>query len=301
MLSPLCFPVRMEGNTILVLDETKLPFTETYIEVKSLEDALKVLGEMKTRAFGQVLLFFYTCVLVGEVDKTALAFKHTRPTFDFFRLAGMIKEVSQQIPDIKEAVKTIVAVFEQKRKNRAKKLAQILPHKASILTICNLNGELLYLYEALTQIGKTAMFYVSETRPYLQGTRLTFWELSQASIPAKLICDNQAAILMQQGEVNCVITGSDRSNKKGDIINKIGTYALARLAYYFHIPFYVLVQYPKEIEIETIQIEERPQEEVFMWLEKETFPTQAIYPAFDITPAKFISGWIDISGEVRCV
>ncbi|MCD6319410.1 MAG: hypothetical protein J7M03_01885 [Candidatus Desulfofervidaceae bacterium] len=290
----------MEGNSILVLDETKLPFAETYIEVKNLEEALKVLREMKTRAFGQVLLFFYTCILTREIDKTARAFKRARPTFDFFRLAEMIKEVSQQIPNIKEMVKTIITVFEQKRKKRAQKLAQILPHEASILTICNLNGELLYLYEALAQIGKTAVFYVSETRPYLQGTRLTFWELDQASIPAKLICDNQAAILMQQRVVNCVIAGSDRSNKKGDIINKIGTYSLARLAYYFHIPFYVLVQYPKEIEIETIQIEERPQEEVFMWLGEVFHPT-AIYPAFDITPSAFISGWIDISGKIRCV
>jgi methylthioribose-1-phosphate isomerase len=256
---------------------------------------------MKTRAFGQVLLFFYTCVLLEEIDKVALAFKKVRPTFDFSQLAETLKEVCQKIPNIKEAVKTIVNEFEKKRKERAKKLAHILPNFPKILTICNLNGELIYLYYALKEMGKEAIFFVSETRPYLQGTRLTLWELNQASIPAKLLCDNQAAILMEGGQINCVITGSDRSNKNGDIINKIGTYALARLSHYFHIPFYVLMQYPREIEIETILIEERPQKEVFMWLkERNPFP-EAIYPAFDITPAKFISGWIDISGEVRCI
>jgi len=300
MNSPLAFPVRFKNNTIYVLDETRLPFEEIYIEVKDLNDALKVLGEMKTRAFGQVLLFFYTCVLLGKVDEVALAFKKKRPTFDFLYLAEMVKGVFQKMPDIKEAINIIVNGFEKKRKERAKNLAHLLPKSSQILTICNLNGELVYLYEALKEIKKEAMFFVSETRPYLQGTRLTFWELSKANIPAKLICDNQAAILMKEKKINCVIVGSDRSNKKGDIINKIGTYPLARLAYHFHIPFYVLTQYPKEIDIEKIEIEERPEREVFMWLKERDFP-KAVYPAFDITPGRYISGWINISGEIRCV
>jgi len=293
MHNPLAFPVTMENNTIYVLDETQLPFKERYIAVKSLDEALEVLGKMKTRAFGQVLLFFYTCALVREIDKTAIAFKKIRPTFDFFRLAEILKTACGQNLDIRQAVNGFVQGFEEKRKKRAKKLAKLLPAEARILTICNLNGELVYLYSALKEIGKEAIFFVSETRPYLQGTRLTFWELNKAHIPAKLICDNQAAILMKDGQINCVITGSDRSNKKGDIINKIGTYALARLAHYFKIPFYALTQYPREIDIENIEIEERTKEEVFMWLKKRTFP-ETIYPAFDITPAKYISGWIEI-------
>jgi methylthioribose-1-phosphate isomerase len=300
MKSPLCFPVRLEGQTIYVLDETRLPLEETNLEVKSLEDALEVLGQMKTRAFGQVLLFLYTCALTDEIEGIAAAFKKIRPTFDFFTLAGVLKGAAKKTATLREAVGSIIGDIDKKRRVRAKKLAHILPREARILTICNINGELIYLYEALKELGKTALFFVSETRPYLQGSRLTVWELQKAQISAQVLRDNQAAVLMRQGLVNCVVTGSDRSSKQGDIVNKIGTYALARLARYFHIPFYVLTQFPLAIDIENITIEERPPHEVFVWLKGEGPWPEALYPAFDITPAQFISCWIDISGEVAC-
>jgi methylthioribose-1-phosphate isomerase len=300
MHSPLSFSVRLQGNTISVLDETRLPREETYIEVGSLDNALQALGHMKTRAFGQVLLFFYTCVLVGEIDEVASSFKKTRPTFDFFTLADALKRAAKKRSTLREAAVSIIEDIDKKRKVRAQRLADILPQDARILTICNVNGELIYLYEALQGQGKTAVFFVSETRPYLQGTRLTLWELHRAHIPAQILCDNQAAVVMQKGLINCVVTGSDRSTDKGDIINKIGTYALARLAHYFTIPFYVLTQFPQAIDIAKITIEERPPHEVFMWLNGKGPWPEAVYPSFDITPAEFISGWIDISGEVRC-
>jgi methylthioribose-1-phosphate isomerase len=300
MHSPLSLPVRLQGNMISVLDETKLPLEEIYIEVKTLDDALQALGQMKTRAFGQVLLFFYACVLAGEVEEVAASFKKTRPTFDFFTLADALKRAAQGTSTLEEAAIGIIEDLDKKRKMRAQRLAEILPQEARILTICNVNGELIYLYEALTGKGKTAAFFVSETRPYLQGARLTLWELRRAHIPVQVLCDNQAAIVMQKSLINCVVTGSDRSTDKGDIINKIGTYALARLAHYFTIPFYVLTQFPQVLDIEKITIEERPSREVFMWLDGKSRQPEAIYPSFDITPAEFISGWIDISGEVRC-
>jgi methylthioribose-1-phosphate isomerase len=300
MNSPLSFPVRLQGNTISVLDETKLPLEETYIEVKTLEDALQALGQMKTRAFGQVLLFFYTCVLAGEIEGVASSFKKTRPTFDFFTLADALKKAAKETSSLKKAVMSIIEGLAKKKRGRAQRLAEVLPQDARILTICNVNGELIYLYEALQGQRKTATFFVSETRPYLQGTRLTLWELRRAHIPAQVLCDNQAAGVMQKGLINCVVTGSDRSTEKGDIINKIGTYALARIAHYFAIPFYVLTQYPQAIDIEKIIIEERPPHEVFMWLDGKGPWPEALYPSFDITPAQYISGWIDISGELRC-
>jgi methylthioribose-1-phosphate isomerase len=300
MHSPLAFPVQLRQNTISVLDETKLPLEETYIQVKTLKDALQALGRMKTRAFGQVLLFFYACVLSGEIEEVAAAFQKTRPTFDFFQLADVLKKASQKTPTLKEAVESIIEGFDEKRKVRAQRLAEILPHEARILTICNVNGELIYLSEALKGIGKTATFFVSETRPYLQGRRLTLWELRRAHIPAQVLCDNQAAVVMKKGLINCVVTGSDRSTEKGDIINKIGTYALARLSHYFKIPFYVLIQFPRALAVEEIAIEERPPEEVFMWLDGKGPWPEALYPSFDVTPSEIISGWMDISGDARC-
>lgn len=300
MHSPLSFPVQLQDNKISLLDETRLPLEEAYIEVESLAAALQALGQMKTRAFGQVLLFFYTCVLTGNIDEVAASFKKTRPTFDFLTLAGALKAAAKKTATLKQAVTSIIEDIDKKRRARAQKLAQILPQDARILTICNVNGELIYLSEALQARGKTATFFVSETRPYLQGTRLTLWELRRAHISAQVLCDNQAAVVMQKGLINCVVAGSDRSTAKGDIINKIGTYALARLAHYFAIPFYVLTQYPQALDIEKITIEERPPQEVFMWLDEKGPWPDAMYPAFDITPAEYISGWMDISGELRC-
>ncbi len=299
MFSPLCFPVRLREDTIFVLDETKLPFEEAYIEVKNLDESLKVLAGMRTRAFGQVLLFFYTCVINQNIDEIASAFKKTRPTFDFLSLAEILKDAFKKTGSLREAVNFIIEDFEEKRKKRAENLARLLPSRANILTICNLNGELIYLYEALERIGKSACFFACETRPYLQGTRLTFWELNKENIPVRLLDDNQVAILMKEKKINCVIAGSDRSTKKGDIINKIGTYSLAILAHYFHIPFYVLTQHPKDIDIQEIKIEEREEKEVFLWLKERGLWPKAVYPAFDITPAKFISNWIDINEARR--
>jgi len=301
MNTPLAWPVTFKNNIIYVLDETELPTEEKYIEVKTLDDALRVLGQMKTRAFGQVLLFFYTCAISNKIDEIAQEFLRTRPTFDFFLLSRILKEVFEKTNDIKSAVDILLDNFEKKRRNRVKKLASILPDYSKILTICNVSGELVYLYEALRDIGKEAIFYVSETRPYLQGSRLTFWELNRNNIPAKLICDNQSAIIMEKKLVNCVITGSDRSTIKGDIINKIGTYPLAVLANYYNIPFYSLVQYPSDIDVDEIVIEERSKEEIFMFINNNYLYAHldAIYLSFDITPSELITGRIDMEGNLR--
>ncbi len=293
MKTPLAYPVRYRNGVIRVLDETRLPFEETYIEVRTLKEALVVLKEMKTRAFGQVLLYFYTCLLMENIEHTARAFKQVRPTFDFYGLAEMLKDAFEKTGQLKAAIEGIVNRFEKMRRQRAKRVAEALPPDAHVLTICHVSGELVYVGEAVQTLGKSVCFYASETRPYLQGTRLTFWELQRAGIPVKLLCDNQAAWLMENGVVNAVITGSDRSNIKGDIINKIGTYALALLAHHHGIPVYALVQRPKEVELTQVKIERRPEQEVFMWLKKRGYLPPALYPAFDLTPARLITKHFD--------
>ena len=99
---------------------------------------------------------------------------------------------------------------------------------------------------------------------------------------------------MKEGKVNCVITGADRATKKGDVINKVGTYSLACLAKYFNIPFYSLTQYPRDIDVDTIEIEERPKNEAFMHLEGDYTNIDAFYPAFDITRHEFISKCMEL-------
>lgn len=292
MTSPLLFPVKLKDNKIIVLDETQIPFKEEYITVDSLDKALRVLADMKTRSLGQVFLFFYSCVLFNDehsFEEIAQKFKQARPTFDFSMLAHILKKQTDKGINKKEAVQNFIGGFDTMRKKRANELALLLPDTTSILTICNVNGELTYLYEELKEWGKKCFFYVCETRPYLQGSRLTFWELKKNNIPCSLICDNQIASLMQEGKINCVVVGADRATIKGDIINKVGTYSLARLAKYFNIPFYALTQYPRDIDVDSIEIEERPKEEAFMYLDGDYSDIEAFYPAFDVTPNEFIT------------
>jgi len=296
MNSPLLFPVKLKDKKISVLDETLLPDRKEYITVENLDKALWVLREMKTRSLGQVLLYFYSCVLFsGEfsIDELSRKFKEQRPTFDFFMLGEIVKMQIKGGASTFEAVDKFISGFDLMRKKRARRLAEILPNPANILTICNVNGELIYLYEELEKINKKGTFYACETRPYLQGARLTFWELRRNNIPCKLICDNQAAALMERSLINCVVTGADRATKKGDVINKVGTYSLARLAKYFNIPFYALTQYPRDIDIENIEIEERPKKETFMYLEGGQ-DIEAVYPAFDITRSGFITRCLEL-------
>ena len=215
--TPLLFPVRFDQThyRIDVLDETLLPFQEKYIQVQSLADAEKVLYEMKTRAFGQVLLFLYTVILETRaapaqapetvIDSVAQRFKEKRPTFDFPSIAGLLKKALAKTPgvSVSACAENFIKGFDLGRKTRASALAEKLPAESSILTLCNLNGELVYLYYALRTLDKKACFFVSETRPYLQGTRLTFWELSKEKIPCALLCDNQAANLMRRAPSIC--------------------------------------------------------------------------------------------------
>lgn len=275
-----------------MLDETLLPAKIEYIEVRDVLGALQVLKDMKTRSLGQVLLFFYSCVVfhrTNTIDDLAARFSTQRPTFDFSMLASLLKGMIGGGVTLKDAAENFIFMFDKARRARAAELARVLPEQAHILTLCNVNGELILVYEELQKMGKQACFFVCETRPYLQGSRQTFWELRLNAIPAKLLCDCQAAELMRAGVVNCVITGADRATVEGDVINKIGTYALARLAKHFNIPYYPLTQYPRQINVDTIAIEERPKKEVFMFLFGNFDAMEAVYPAFDVTRAEYVT------------
>ena len=180
-----------------------------------------------------------------------------------------------------------------------------------ILTHCNAGalatagyGTALGVIRAACEEGKNIHVFVDETRPVLQGARLTAWELMKEGIPATLITDSMAGFLMQQGKVNLVITGADRIAANGDTANKIGTYALAVLAKENHIPFYIAAPLSTiDLSIKTgddIPIEERDSEEVTLFRGVRTAPMgiQVYNPAFDITPNRYITAIIT---EVRVV
>ena len=181
----------------------------------------------------------------------------------------------------------------------------VLTHcNAGHLAVSKLGTALAPMYTAHAQ-GRKFRVYADETRPLLQGARLTAWELGRAGLDVTLICDNMAAYLMSLGKINLVIVGADRIAANGDTANKIGTYGVAILAKYFNIPFYVAAPY-STIDLKTptgkdIHIEERDKEEVTFFGEKRTGPKEVkvFNPAFDPTEHSLIHGFITEKGLIK--
>jgi methylthioribose-1-phosphate isomerase len=189
---------------------------------------------------------------------------------------------------------------------------RFIKNGSTILTHCNAGAlatagqgtALSVLYEAKKR-GKRFKVYVDETRPLLQGSRLTAWELKQAGIDVTVICDNMAGALMSEGKIDMVITGADRIAANGDAANKIGTYSLSVLAKEHHIPFYIVAP-SSTFDLKTktgnnIPIEQRPADEVRFCGSKQVAPDEVkIYnPAFDVTPAKNITAIITERGAIE--
>ncbi|HKY08755.1 MAG TPA: hypothetical protein VJQ55_10955, partial [Candidatus Binatia bacterium] len=281
--TPLFEPVVWLGDRFKVLDETQVPEKIEYLEVTDIRQALEAVREMKTRAFGQVLTFLYSAALLFQrspdsgIDtlRQSLAdltrqFCAARPTFDFRGLEFFVNEGFSELPggaDPREAMAKHARDFGQQivrgRMARARLTASMLPEHARVLTHCNVSGELVAVAQYCNESGKEFSVIATETRPYLQGARLTAWELARAGVPVSVIPDCAIAQIMEKGEANCVIVGADRSAHNGDIINKVGTYPLALMAKDFGIPFYALVQDPRSLARGCdVAIEERPAAEL---------------------------------------
>jgi methylthioribose-1-phosphate isomerase len=190
--------------------------------------------------------------------------------------------------------------------------AALVPDGARILTHCNAGalatagyGTALGVVRAAFEAGKGIAVLAGETRPFLQGARLTAWELHRDGIPVTLLTDGMAGWLMQRGEVSCVVVGADRIAANGDVANKIGTYALAVLARHHGVPFYVAAPW-STIDLAAasgaaIPIEERDSDEVVMLGGQRIAPAgvRARYPAFDVTPAALVTAIVTERGVVR--
>jgi methylthioribose-1-phosphate isomerase len=188
----------------------------------------------------------------------------------------------------------------------------LLPDRATVLTHCNAGalatggyGTALAVVYAAHQAGKQVAVFADETRPLLQGARLTAWELQNQGIPVTVLPDAAAATLLREGRIDAVITGADRIAANGDAANKIGTYPLAVLAQRHGVPFYVAAPSstidPAMPDGTGIEIEQRDPEEVHRFGESRFTPSgvQAFNPAFDVTPAELITAIITESGVVR--
>jgi len=187
--------------------------------------------------------------------------------------------------------------------------APLMPEAGGVLTHCNAGalatagyGTALGVIRAAVEAGKKIHVYADETRPFLQGARLTAWELMKDNIPVTLIADNMAGAMMAQGKIQAVIVGADRIAANGDTANKIGTYSVAILAREHGIPMYVAAPF-STVDLDTptgagIPIEQRASTEVTMFAGKQIAPTGVLVenPAFDVTPARYIRAIITERG-----
>ncbi len=300
-------PIRWKGDRLELLDQRELPGKAVYITCRTANAVAQAIRDMAVRgapaigcaaAFGVVLS-------KGSPESYEILGK-SRPTAVnlFWALARMKKA--------KDLEAEAIAIFEEDiAANRAigRIGAELIQDRARVMTHCNTGalatagyGTALGVIRSSKHKGISVI--ANETRPYLQGARLTAWELVQEGIPCTLITDSMAGHLMSRGEVDVVVVGADRIAANGDVVNKIGTYALAVLAKRHGIPFYVaapLSSFDPEIpDGAHITIEERPAAEVTGYRETRWAPegVSVRNPAFDVTPAELITGIVCEKGVV---
>ena len=312
--SPLFWPAYMKEDVLYVLDETLVPSKLKYIPVKNVKDAVSVIREMKTRAFGQFLVVLNTFLLelnskgdlLQHMSKVAHQLNNSRPTFPFAEVTGIVigvaHKASANVADVRVAVtKTVhgfLAGIRARRLQRVQEIADAMKDHDCILTHCNVSGELAMAASLAASQGKHVKFFATETRPYMQGAKLTVWELQEAGAQVTLIADNAVASLMADRLVNKVIIGSDRSAANGDIANKVGSYQIAVLAKEFGIPLIVLTQPSRGVASGAdMPIELRDADELLVFDGKKVFgpKVKGFYPGFDVVPHQLITKAIAIN------
>jgi methylthioribose-1-phosphate isomerase len=296
--SPLFWPIQLKKDIIYILDETLLPHKLTYIKARNYQEACRAIKEMKTRAVGQVLLVMYIFLQLikqkrqKELVKAAKAINATRPTLSFKFLTDMVLGWAQSGAPLEKCILRFLEGLKCSRISQAEEASRLIRSGDVILTHCNISGLMPLIGEFCRQRNKKVSFFATETRPYLQGSRLTAWELKRQGFDVTIITDNMVAAVMSLGKVNKVIVGADHLAGNGDIANKIGTYGIAVLARHFKVPFYVLCPPASALKSgKEIKIEIRPDKEMLEYQGLQLAPkgVKGYYPAFDITPDKLIT------------
>ncbi len=311
-----------KDNIIVILDQTRLPEEEVYLKLKTVEDVHKAIKNMNLRgapligvaaAYGVVLAAFK-----GNSDKIRQAaeyIKSARPTA--VNLSWAIERMQKKIEDTNNLYEELLKEanrIEEEDKLSCQRIgelgAELINDGAKIMVHCNAGalatsgiGTALGVLYTAKEKGKEITVYSCETRPLLQGARLTSWELTKTGIETYTLCDNMAATYMP--EMDLVLVGADRIAFNGDTANKIGTCGLSIIAHYYKIPFYVVAPISTfDFKIKSgkdIPIEIRCEDEVRKFDSKNIVAKRAkvCNPAFDVTPADLITGIITEKGIVR--
>jgi methylthioribose-1-phosphate isomerase len=326
--------VQWKDNHILLLDQQRLPLETVYIELKNIKDVWDAIITLKVRGAPAIGLTaaFGLALAANIYEENDLTSFHERLNKDRDYLASsrptavnlawaldrLVKKVKSAI-SVNEAKTTLIHEAIQIQAEDEEVCRQIGIHALSlfndndkILTICNAGsiataryGTALAPFYLAKDLGKRLQVFASETRPVLQGARLTTWELMQADVDVTLITDNMAAHTISTKGINAIIVGADRITANGDTANKIGTYNLAILAKTFNIPFYVAAPLstfdPTLSSGHLIQIEERDAKEITHIFGQQIAPVgvKVFNPAFDVTPNELITAIITEKGILQ--
>jgi methylthioribose-1-phosphate isomerase len=308
------------GDRVTMIDQRRLPAEEQYVDCCTYEEVADAIRSMVIRGAPAIgVAAAYGLVLgvteAGDFDRVAAVLAATRPTA--VNLFWAIERMRARFLEAGTSSLLVEAqAIEAEDLESCRRIgdlgANLLPPQARVLTHCNAGGlatagygTALGVVRSAARMGKLARVFADETRPYLQGARLTAWELTRDRIPTTLITDNMAGHMMSRGEVDAVVVGADRIAANGDVANKIGTYTLAVLARENGLPFYVAAPV-STIDLATatgaeIPIEERSADEVTSHGGARLAPegVEVRNPAFDVTPNRYVTAIVCERGVAR--
>jgi methylthioribose-1-phosphate isomerase len=330
--------IEWKDDAVVMIDQRKLPASEVYVTCKTANEVAKAIKTMVIRGAPAIGVAAAMGIAVGmtrsratgtkqfttEFQKTCDLMAGTRPTAVnlFWAIERMKKTFAaaahegQSVDEIKKRLVAEARAIHDEDVQSCRTMgahgATLVPSSARILTHCNAGalatagyGTALGVIRAAAEQGKTIAVLADETRPFLQGARLTAWELVRDGINTTVITDNMAGAMMRQGQVDLVVVGADRIAANGDVANKIGTYTVAVLAKEHGIPFYVAAPL-STVDLNTpdgsrIPIEERNEREVTHVGSNRLTPdgAQIRNPAFDVTPAQYVTAIITERGIAR--
>jgi methylthioribose-1-phosphate isomerase len=309
-------------DAVRILDQRRLPADEVWLELatsREIEAAIRDLAVRGAPAIGVAAAYGLAVEARRGADGAALRqaaerLVRARPTA--VNLAWAVRRMSARLAEGADVLLAEAHAIRDEDEAACRRIgalgAPLIPPRARVLTHCNAGalatagyGTALGVVRAAVESGNAVSVFADETRPFLQGARLTAWELQRDGIPVTLLTDGMAGWLMARGEIACVVVGADRIAASGDVANKIGTYALAVLASHHRLPFYVAAPW-STVDLDTprgeaIPIEERGDDEVLTLAGQRIAPAgvPARYPAFDVTPAALVTAIITERGVIR--
>jgi len=328
--------IEWTDEAVVMIDQRLLPVREIYVKCRTYQEVAEAIKEMIIRGAPAIGVAAAMGIALGaqgikadrfeefyrEYEKICDLLAGTRPTaVNLFWAVDRMKRFCMDHKDVKvEKLKELIReealkIYEEDieiNKRIGKNGNSVIPHGARILTHCNAGGlatagygTALGVIRAAHEAGKEIQVFADETRPFLQGARLTAWELMKDHIPVTLITDNMAGYFMKKGMIDLVIVGADRIAANGDTANKIGTYSVAILAKEHNIPFYVAAPISTlDLSLkggDEIPIEERNIREVTHVFDSQIAPdgVKVLNPAFDVTPNRYITAIITEKGVMK--